>query len=66
MKCDYQQEEAAKKSAIHLSKINDKRNNVERTMNKISMQEQENFAKTTGVLLRKANAMDTHDKISHL
>jgi hypothetical protein len=66
MKCDFQQEEKAKLNSIHASKLNEKRSNVINTSVKIQINDQENFAKSTGILLRKGCAQDTHEKTSHI
>ena len=66
MKCDFQQEEKAKKDAIHASKLNEKRNNVERMTAKIDIMDQEHMFKDTRRVLMKASASAVHEKVSHL
>ena len=66
MKCDFQQDEAAKKNAIQAFRVAQKANNINCLNAKIAGMDQVDFAKSTQKLLNKANSMDTHEKLSHL
>lgn len=56
MKCDFQHEEKAKKDAIHASKLNEKRTNMDRLTSKISLMDQSAMMKDTHNVLMRASA----------
>ena len=66
MKCDFQQDEAAKKNAIQQFRVAQKAANIDNLNAKICSDDQRDFAKNTQRLLNKAGAIDTHEKLSHL